>query len=299
MRHLYAFLLAPRRGTPRGWGVAILLALALSACDSKTTAEADAAPVASSAGLCQDDTALDLYERKIAPLFSDDQPSTCNQCHLPGVDLGLFARGTACETLACLLDQGLADPTDPANSKILTWIGSATPDSQLITEQVIADEHAAFEQWLTYSLECNTCADARCPGPDGGAACELADEPASGFDPVASDPGGCERPALEAVFRETVYSERGRCSPCHFDDHEEEDTPAWISVSFDCQESSVRTYNNVVDHGYINREQPDESLLLLKPLGIVKHGGGQKFEGTDDESYRRFKYFIDRWTACQ
>jgi hypothetical protein len=296
MRQLHARTGSLHSGTCRVGELTLLLAAALTACDSNGAAEPASAP---DTGLCQSDAALDLYERKIAPLFSDSHPSTCNQCHLPGIDLGLFARGTACETLACMLDQGLANPADPAKSKILTWIGRAKPDSQLITEQVIAHEHAAFEQWLTYSLECNTCAGALCPVPDGGGACELAEEPDTDFDPAAIDPGGCERPALEAVFRETVYADRGRCSPCHFDDQQDEDTPAWISVSFDCQEASVRTYNHVVDDGYLNREQPDQSLLLLKPLAIVKHGGGQKFEDSEDEGYQRFKYFIDRWAACQ
>jgi uncharacterized protein DUF1549/uncharacterized protein DUF1553 len=50
---------------------------------------------------------------------------------------------------------------------------------------------------------------------------------------------------------------------------------------------SLRGYDLAADHSVltrqaaarrVNRERPDESLLLRKPLGQVQHGGGQRFE---------------------
>src|SRR5688500_7197940 len=51
-----------------------------------------------------------LYQQRIEPLLETDQPKTCNQCHLSGVDLSVFVRDSMCETRACLLANGLVDP---------------------------------------------------------------------------------------------------------------------------------------------------------------------------------------------
>jgi len=88
------------------------------------------------------------FHREIEPLLSDSRVSTCNECHLSGVDLSVFARETPCKTWACLVDQGLVNVASPEDSKILAWIERASPDSNLITPQVIAAEHDAFRDWI-------------------------------------------------------------------------------------------------------------------------------------------------------
>lgn len=250
---------------------------------------------------CNDAEALDLFERKIEPLFSDDHPSTCGQCHLPGVDLQAFARGSACETYACLTERGLVDEDAPEDSLILSWIGRAEPNSELITESVIQQEYAAFSQWLNHVNDCGACDGVKCG--DEVQHCKVEHEPAGGVDPVTADDGGCEPPELEALFRDAVYVYRGRCAPCHVNDHEDPTTPMWIEAKFDCAESLTRTFNNVQQNGYLNFEQPERSLLLLKPLaesqGGIAHGGGDKFANTKDSAYLSFKYFIERMAECQ
>lgn len=267
-------------------------------CSTQTQAIETDAP---SGGHCSDEQALTLFERKIAPLFSDDHPSTCSQCHLPGVDLQAFARPSSCETYACLEQQGLVNAESPDDSLVLSWIGRAEPDSELITEGVIQQEYDAFEQWLTYVSDCNACEDATCG--DAAKLCEVDPEPLRGIDPTTVDPGGCEPPALEALFRDAVYVYRGRCAPCHINDHEDTTTPMWIEAQFDCAESLTRTFNNVQQNGYLNLDDPAQSLLLLKPLpeslGGVMHGGGDKFDDKDDPAYVSFKYFIERMAACK
>lgn len=64
-----------------------------------------------------------LYERRIAPLFQDERPQSCSQCHLTGLNLELFARETACESMACLVQRGLVNEQDPDASLLLSWIG--------------------------------------------------------------------------------------------------------------------------------------------------------------------------------
>ena len=41
---------------------------------------------------CSLDRSTKLFERRIEPLFLDERPSSCNQCHLAGIDLELFMR---------------------------------------------------------------------------------------------------------------------------------------------------------------------------------------------------------------
>lgn len=245
---------------------------------------------------CNADVSLEVYETRIAPLFADERPSSCSQCHLSGIDLGSFARGTPCETFACLTEQHLIDPDRPAESEILSWIGRAAPQSELITEQVIAEEYAGFRDWITYNVECGACEGVVCPLADPASRCRT-ERP--DFDPDQVDAGGCGSRALELTFNQTVYAQRGRCSPCHFNNHEDENAPQWIEVAFDCNEASLRTLRNVITKGYINSQDPDASLLLLKPLNIIPHHGGAKFEDEADEGYAAFKYFIDYYIACQ
>ena len=50
-----------------------------SACDDPE----EAAPV------CTPEGGLEMYEKRIAPLLEENRPSSCNQCHLSGIDLPL------------------------------------------------------------------------------------------------------------------------------------------------------------------------------------------------------------------
>ena len=53
----------------------------------------------------------------------------------------------------------------------------------------------------------------------------------------------------------------------------------------------------------MDSSEPSQSLLLLKPLaegvGGVEHGGHDKFAGTDEQAYRDFMEWIQRYADCQ
>lgn len=256
---------------------------------------------------CGSDDSTRLYEQRIVPLFEDDSPASCNECHLSGLDLEVFMRDTPCESMACLIDLGWVDPEKPDQSSVLDWIARGSdPKSPLITQDVVEAEYGAFREWIHYSVSCEECADTKCPGGgDADAFCPGQAEPVLGYDPTDHDPGGCSDAALLEVFRATVYASRGRCSPCHYSDHDFEDyeAPQWIEVGGDCDSASRKTYWNVLDEGYVDTEDPEGSLLLLKPLpeelGGVEHGGHDKFWSLeDDQGYLNFEYFVDRYAAC-
>jgi hypothetical protein len=197
-----------------------------------------------------------------------------------------------------LLQLGLADPFEPPKSKVLSWIGRAKPESELITAQVIADEYSAVADWLGYVSRCGTCSQAKCKNASSGTCPE--EEMLSEARIEDADPGGCAPSTLELVFRKTVYDNRGRCSPCHFDDYEDPETPSWITVSQTCALGAASTLHAVEKRGLVNFDDPALSLLLQKPLDSteVAHGGGKKFADESDDTYVAFRYFIERYVAC-
>jgi hypothetical protein len=278
--------------------VALVSCLLGAACGSDS--QADNAPAE-----CSEQTPGELFEARIAPLFKQDRPSSCNQCHLSGVQLSSFVRDTPCETMACLEDQGLVDFKAPDKSLILTWIKRAKPDSKLITDKVIDEEYDGFRTWIEYSASCQAveCGGVTCGERTEHAFCDTENE-GQGYDPK-KDAGGCDDKSIEQLFRDTVYASRGRCFPCHFQEQPPtDDAPKWILQSGNCDNASLLTMRNVVASGYVDVKDPLESLLLLKPLGVenggVEHGGHSKItpDTTNDAAYQNFTYWLKRYADC-
>jgi hypothetical protein len=279
-------------------GVAIAVAFA---CDAKGPGQ----PRYYQGTLCSASNSGALFERRIAPLLADDRPSTCNECHLSGVDLSMFARSTPCETFACLRDQGLVDLDDARNSQILSFIQQADPASPLITQDVVNQEYQAFLEWLDYNVSCGSaaCANVSCGEPHL-ATCETAREPKVADVENAAEPMGCSDKDIEQLFLDSVYSSRGRCSPCHFDNWDKNDigSPPWIKTGGTCNQAALATLRQIERAGYIDVEHPRRSLLLLKPLsdeqGGVVHGGGAKFH-QGDSAFLNFTRFVEHYATCK
>jgi hypothetical protein len=257
---------------------------------------------------CSDEDVIEQYERRIEPLLTDDDPKSCNACHLSGIDLGMFVQETPCQTMACMIDLGLVDPDDASASLVLEWIARADPASELITEEVIQAELEGFEGWIEYQLGCGADAcpddyDAPCGEPAGADGCEIPSSSPVGDPMPTDDPGDCSDLTLEGVFADKVYPWRGRCYACHFDSYDgpPEEAPRWIATG-DCGVASLMTMRNVIDLELVDVAQPESSLLLLKPLaedvGGLQHGGHDKFVGPDDPAYVDFLYWIERYAEC-
>lgn len=264
-----------------------------------------AEPGSPSARCIRPTSGTEIYERRIAPLLADDRPKSCNQCHLSGVDIGLFVRPTACETMACLIELELVDLDEPQASTVLGWIGRAAPTSPLITAEVIQAEHAGFLEWIEHSAECfsDECAGVTCQVARSAPRCNNTIEPTE-FMAAKLDRGGCSDLELERLFLASVYASRGRCFPCHFSEQERAapNAPRFIEQLGTCEHASLVTMRNVINSGLIDRESPAKSLLLLKPLaeeaGGVAHGGHDKFSSEMDPAYRNFRYWIERYAEC-
>ncbi|HTQ02481.1 MAG TPA: hypothetical protein VMI54_01450 [Polyangiaceae bacterium] len=246
-----------------------------------------------------------LYQKKVAPVLASDQPQTCNECHLSGVDLNLFVRADMCETRACLVDLGLVDMQDPDDSKVLAWIEKAHPDSALITQDVIDQEYDAFKEFVEQIAKCGgeACPGVTCPATSDVQACGTPDQEPNG-NIIVPPNTACDSPTIEATFRDTVYVWRDRCFPCHFASEPgvEPGAPPWIDDRNGCNPGSLETFHNVVSLGLVDSSDPTQSLILRKPLDIsqggVMHGGGSKFDGTDDPTYQSFLSFLEYWIGC-
>jgi len=255
---------------------------------------------------CEPAAGDELFERRIAPLLADDRPSSCNECHLRGLDLGSFAKGTPCRSMACMAEQGIVDLEHPENSLLLSWIERADPEhagSELITEAVVAEEYDAMLSWISYSARCGAEAcepiEDPCGDPPTHEDCELALQPER--DAAFVDPGDCSEATLESLFDARVYTWRGRCFPCHFQD-DDIDAPKWVAVG-SCALGASRTMRQVLTRGLVDVDDPERSLLLLKPLdesvGGVEHGGHHKMASTEDPAYVDFVEWITRYAECQ
>jgi len=262
---------------------------------------ADVSPPAA----CKPGTMSDLFEKKIKPLVTKGQPTTCNQCHLSGVDLGMFVQDSPCKSMACMQEKGMVDLSAPAKSQILTWIAKAKPQSELITTDVQKAEHDAFLQWITWSAECQSWACGAIADPCGSVSPPV---------PVPSKPmiGGCDEAALVASFDALVYKWRDRCSHCHAPygkDYKSSGSPGWLHADAGKGGAIYTMYNVLGLPGLpglpvINVAKPADSLLLRKPLhkpavGGISHGGGQKFKDKNDPSYKDFLKWIEQFAACK
>jgi hypothetical protein len=265
------------------------------------TAKADTA----TAPKCDPNDLGALFQKKIKPLVTKGQPTTCNQCHLSGVDLGMFVQETPCKSMACMKEKGMVDFSDPKASQVLAWIAKAKPQSELITTDVQANEHKAFYEWIHWSSQCHasTCGDIQDPCGAGAQPPPPVDKPML---------GGCDETSLADAFDKLVYKWRDRCSHCHAPygkDHKSSGAPGWLHQDPGAGGSLYTMYGvlglpGLPGQPVINTAKPVDSLWLRKPLhkasiGGVTHGGGQKYKNTADETYQDSLKWIQLYAACK
>ena len=96
-----------------------------------------------------------VFNERIMPIFRSDNPSSCVQCHLSGVDLKNYILPSSEQTFVSLRDQGLIDLDKPRESKILKLItmqpegsGAEKKGAALIHEKNRKAEYEAFAAWI-------------------------------------------------------------------------------------------------------------------------------------------------------
>ena len=106
-------------------GLGLSVALSVAACADQSLDYEDTSTVVdvySGPPPCGEVTSNKLYKRRIEPLVSGSIPSSCNQCHLSGIELAMFQGNNSCETMACLSAMDLINLNNPASSEILNQI---------------------------------------------------------------------------------------------------------------------------------------------------------------------------------
>lgn len=254
-------------------------------------------------GDCSSEEGLSLYLTRIEPLVNGSKPVSCNQCHLSGIDMGLYVQDTPCQTMACLVDAGEVDLTDPPASEILARIlGESDPASALITSEVIAEEHDGVLEWITWSASCQSVV---CPPYDAPCGDGDIEPPEASFTVPL---GACDEDALAADFDARVFRWRGRCAHCHNTCKDGYPAPCWVDTDFDSEDpvaqrvAAMHTMYNLIGIGAIDVAEPDQSLFILKPLdeasGGVFHGGGKKMVGPHDQAYQDFVLWAEGYATC-
>jgi hypothetical protein len=234
-------------------------------------------------------SAAEVFEQRIAPILKSPNPSSCTQCHLSGVDLKDYLLPSSDKSFLSLRDQGLIDVQAPDRSKVLGLIRMGDNQANPIQDKVRKAEYEAFAAWI----------EACCNDP------KLRDAPKLDAADLAK-PG---RPAevirfgrtdrLLESFERNVWALRFRCMNCHTEGtpqndklrKEHGDRVAWFKKG-----GPEATMNSLRDGKLIDLEKPEKSLLLLKPLGQVEHGGGVKFS-PGDQGYKAFRSWIEDYSA--
>jgi hypothetical protein len=229
--------------------------------------------------------ALALFKQRVTPILAAKNPSSCSECHLSGVDLKAYIRGTQEETFAALRDGGLIDMKQPAASKLLTFIARKPEKSTPVRERVRQEEYAAFRAWIEAAVKDPKLAAAKTADGKIG--------PSVPIEVVRH----ARQDRVLASFLENVWSEVGRCAACHSPDRNQKQVKehgeqvSWIKL-----QDPQATLAYMLEADLVDLEKPDQSLLLLKPTNQVKHGGGVKLV-VGDRTYKQFRRFIEDYAA--
>ena len=255
---------------------------------------------------CVAEEGLGVYERRVEPLVNGGQPSSCNQCHLSGIDLRMFVQDTPCQSMACLVRLEEVNLAEPAESLILQRIRRAEPESDLITQRVIEAEYEGFLAWIEYSATCQgpVCGEIEDPCNSGG---QGGPPPEDVAGPLR---GACDEESLVAAFNRDVFSWRGRCDGCHgLPGNANRPAPFWVDMRYQVDDpgsvtrAAMRTMYNLIGLGAVNLDDTAASELITKPLaedaGGIFHGGGDKIRNRQEGAAQSFQRWLDDYAACR
>jgi len=240
--------------------------------------------------IARGDDPAKVFEERIVPIFKSPNPSSCAQCHLAAVDLKDYILPSAKDTFLALRDQGLIDLDRPGDSKILKLINRGANDKNLIPAKTRQAEYDAFAAWIKACAADPALKNA--PKPEKSPA--LATKPTEIVRHARRDQ------MLES-FESNVWALRFRCMNCHTEGTQQNDKlvkenggqVAWFK-----KDGPAATMDYLLASKLINRNEPEKSLLLTKPLGIVKHGGGIKFV-QGDQGYKAMRAWIEDVVAIK
>ncbi|MCH8830218.1 MAG: hypothetical protein IID45_11640 [Planctomycetes bacterium] len=228
---------------------------------------------------------LKIFKRRILPILQSNRSSSCTECHLSGVAIKDFILADQSKTFASLRQRGLIDVKNPDESKILKFIARKPDKPNPISEQVRQLELIAFRAWIRAAVKDPQLLKA-----------------AAGKDVVGLKlPPEVIRHARKdrviSSFVDNIWSQMGRCINCHSPDRNQRVVrKRGERVSWIVPRNPAATLKKLVDGGNIDLKNPEKSPVLLKPCGLMQHGGGPKFQ-VGGPTYRNFLTFLKDYAA--
>ncbi len=235
-----------------------------------------------------------IFEKRILPIFQSSNPSSCTECHLANLDLKNYILPTSEKTFLSLRDQGLVDVEVPEKSRILKFITMKDPNSKktnMILEKVRTEEFKAFSDWIKFCCKDETLK--KMPKLDKQ---EIA-KPEKPNDIIKH----ARKDRVLESFEQNIWAMRFRCMNCHTEGHpdsmklqkEHGDRVTWFKSTPEQTMEYIIAKTKLID-----LDNPEKSLLLLKPLNEIKHGGGKKFlQG--DLGYQAFRNWIEDYARIK
>ncbi|MEQ8786592.1 MAG: hypothetical protein RIC55_09850 [Pirellulaceae bacterium] len=232
-----------------------------------------------------EETALELFKKRITPILRSPNASSCSECHLSGVDLKDYIGPSQQATFASLRAAGLINVERPDDSKLLTFIQRTPQKPTPVNEAARRQEYLAFRAWIRAAVKDPELAAAKTDSDQLG--------PAAPLEVIRHG----RKDRVLRSFVENIWSEAGRCVSCHSPElnrnkigrngYTKDDVDA---ISWVVPRDPAATLQKLVDSGHIDLDDPDSSPVLTKPLGLEDHGGGPKFAvgSRTDKNFRRF-----------
>lgn len=237
-------------------------------------------------GAAAADLVEEIFRRRILPIAQSPQASSCVDCHFSGVDLKQYVLPDAAQTFAALREAGLVDVERPENSKLLQFIARKPQPENPLSAKVRAAESEAFRTWIVAAAADPTMRNAPKPAATIGPRLPAEVLRFARHDHVLQS------------FLENIWIERERCFNCHSPDRNRRlvaqhgESISWISP-----DDPAGTLARCIEQGLIDVRSPERSLLLLKPLAEIEHGGHQKFT-IGSRSDKRFRRFLETYAAA-
>ena len=234
-----------------------------------------------------------VFEKRILPIFKSPNPSSCTECHLANLDIKNYILSTSEKTFLSMRDQGLVDMKEPEKSRILKFISMKDPNSKpnILMTKTRDEELKAFSEWIKAC--CKDEALIKMP--------KLTQEELGGPEKPVEIVRHARKDRLLESFEQNIWAMRFRCMNCHTAGHpdsvklqkEHGDRVTWFKKTPAETMDYILTKTKLID-----LDNPEKSLLLLKPLNEVKHGGGKKFI-IGDLGYQSFRNWIEDYARIK